>query len=76
VVNRKRAGSGRRARAGPMIHNLERHAEQARAAREQLAVGDHHDARRQTPPREPNAQVGPDARGLARRYRNQWNLGR
>jgi hypothetical protein len=54
-----------------MIRHFERQAQQARAGLEQLAVGDHDDARRQPAAREPDAQVGPDAGRLARRYRYQ-----
>jgi hypothetical protein len=57
-----------------MIRHFERHAQQARAALEQFAVGDHDDARRQPAVREPDAQVGPDARRLACRHRNQRGL--
>ena len=74
VEHRERASTGGRAHFGRMIRHFERHAQQARAPLEQLAVGDHDDARRQPAAREPDAQVGPDAGWLARRYRNERSV--
>ena len=70
----KRASTGRWAFAGPVIHDLERYAQEAGAACEQFAVGNHYHARRQAPPRKPNTQVWPDACGFAGRYRDEGSV--
>jgi hypothetical protein len=74
VQHLQRAAGGAARGTGRKIHRGERHAQPPRARLQQVPVGDDHDARGQAPARELYAQVGADARGFARRDRDQRKL--
>ena len=67
----QRAGGEPRGPRGGVIHDIERHAQTARAFLEQTTVRHNHDACRQASARELHAQVGADARWLAGRDRDR-----